>query len=128
MTLQNDIMVAGASGGIMEIVTDGINIQRLCEMSESMMDNLVKAVVDVNREIMAVDAEMHSDQEQELLENGSAQEDLWGINIYPSESGYDIEFDSMINIRPRQQNRTRGVEDPAVRQKIETICKRLIKT
>ena len=111
----------------MEIVTDGISLQRLREMSERIMYNLVKAVVDVQRDIMAVDAVMHADEEEALLANGSLQEDLWGINIYPSESGYDIEFDALMNIKPRQQNRTRGVEDTAVRQKIETICKRLIR-
>lgn len=111
----------------MEIVTDGIRLQRLCEMSESMMGNQVKAVVDVQREIMAVDAELHSDQEAALLENGSVQTDLLGINIYPSESDYRIDFNSITNIKPREKNFSRNVEDPAVRQKIETICKRLIK-
>lgn len=112
----------------MEIVADCINIHRLCEMSKSMMGNPVKAVVDIQREIIAFDAELHSDQEAALLENGSVQTDLWGINIYPSESDYRIDFDSMTNIRPREKNFSRSVEDPAVRQKIEVICKRLIRT
>lgn len=82
----------------------------------------MKVVVDCQRKIIAIGAEMHADEEQMLLENGSAQEDLWGINLYPEKSGEDfIEFDSMINLRPRQNNRTRSVEDPAVRKIIRDI-------
>ncbi len=80
--------------------------------------DMVKVVVDCKRKVMAVGAQMHADEEQMLLEDGSAQEDLWGINIYPEKSGEDfIEFDSMINLRPRQNNRTRSVDDP-VQQKV----------
>lgn len=81
--------------------------------------DMVKVVVDCKRNIIAIGAEMHADEEQMLLEDGSAQEDLWGINIYPEKLGEDwIEFDSMINLRPRQNNRTRSVEDPAQREAI----------
>ena len=91
-------------------------------MSAAMFGDLVKAVVDVKREIMAVDAELHSDEEAFLLERGSAQEDLWGINLYPALSGSDfVEFDSVINLRPSRGNRSRGVEDGAVRERILVI-------
>lgn len=87
----------------------------------------VKAVVDVERGIMAIGGEMHVDEEQALLEDGSRQEDLWGINLYPAGSPSDwIEYDSMINLRPRQNNRSRGVEDAATRDRIEAVVKRLI--
>ena len=56
-------------------------------MSAAMFGDMVKAVVDVRREMMAVDAELHSDEEAFLLEHGSAQEDLWGINLYPEVTG-----------------------------------------
>ena len=91
-------------------------------MSAAMFGDLVKAVVDVKREIMAVDAELHSDEEASLLERGSAQEDLWGINLYPALSGSDfVEFDSVINLRPSRGNRSRGVEDGAIRERILVI-------
>jgi hypothetical protein len=99
---------------------DLISIAELSEMSKNMYGDLVKAVVDLAKGNMIVDAEMHADEEEYLLENGSKQTDLWGINLYPDQYGTDefIEFDSMINIRPRQQNMSRDVEDEAVRQQI----------
>ena len=84
--------------------------------------NLVKAVVDVDRGIIAVDAELHSDLEAFLLENGSRQQSLWGINLYPEMKGNDfIEVDSMINMRPSLGNRSRGVDDEATRKKIAKV-------
>lgn len=111
----------------MEIITESITIKKLKEMSAKMFGNLVKAVVDVERGIMAVDAELHADEEKILLENGSSQENLWGINIYPEMPKEDrIEFDSMINLRPKQNNRTRSVDDKKTRAKILEICDKLI--
>ena len=111
----------------MKIVKDKIKVQELKEMSEKMFGNLVKAVVDVEKEIMAVDAELHSDEEALLLENDSKQEDLWGINIYPEMQGNDsVEFDSMINLRPSQNNRTRGVDKEEIQKKIIDIVNKLI--
>jgi len=101
-----------------------ITIQELQNMADKMFGNLVKAVVDVEKEILVVDAEMHADEEQYLLEKGSKQENLWGINLYPEKTGEDfIEFDSMINLRPSQNNRTRGVNDEKVQERIISIVK-----
>ena len=81
-----------------------------------------KGVVDVRQQLLALDAELHSDLESMLLEEGSNQEDLWGINLYPEMEGEDfIEFDSLINIRPRQGNRSRDVEDEAIRAQIRQV-------
>ena len=97
-------------------------------MAEERFGNMVKAVIDVEKEIMAVDAELHADEEALLLEKGSRQEDLWGINIYPEMSENErIEFDSMINLRPSQGNRTRGVDAPEIRQKIIKIVNKRVK-
>lgn len=80
---------------------------------------MVKAVVDIEKKIVAIDAEMHADLEQLLLESNSEQKNLWGINFYPEMTGEDfVEFDSMINVRPSQKNRSRGVDDPEIRKKI----------
>lgn len=112
----------------MKVIHDEkITITELKEMSKNMFGNLVKAVVDVEQELMAVDAALHADQEAHLLENGSSQEHLWGINIYPDLNRDDmIEFDSMINLRPYQGNKSRGVEDKMVREKIVRIVANLI--
>ncbi len=104
----------------MKKVEDKITVAELSEMAEKMYGNLVKGVVDLERNILVVDAEMHADEEQLLLEDESRQQDLWGINLYPAKFGTDefIEFDSMINIRPRQQNMSRGVENENIRKQI----------
>ena len=114
----------------MLIVTDKISLVELKKMSEKMFGDLVKAVVDIHQEIMVVDAEMHADEEEVLLEHGSLQENLWGINIHPDQIGSDawIEFDSMINIRPSQGNRNRYINDQKVREKIIKIVTKLIVT
>ena len=105
-----------------------ITIDELTEIAASMYGNLVKAVVDLNRGILVIDAELHVDQEQYLLEQGSRQNDLWGINLYPQKFGSDefVEFDSMINIRPRQQNMSRGVENEEIRKNIIALVKRKV--
>ena len=96
-------------------------------MAAGMFGNMVKAVVDVDQELMALDAELHSDLEALLLENGSKQKDLWGINLYPEMAGDEfVEFDSMINVRPSQGNRSRGVNDDEVRKKILAVVKKRI--
>lgn len=106
----------------MQTIENKINIKELKEMSSKIFGNLVKAVVDVEEGILVVDAELHSDQEAYLLQLGSKQENLWGINIYPDlkEDGR-VEFDSMINLRPSQGNNSRGVEDENIRKKILEI-------
>ncbi|MDP2586201.1 MAG: DUF5674 family protein [Candidatus Komeilibacteria bacterium] len=111
----------------MKIITDKISVNELKSMSQKMFGNLVKAVVDIEREIMAVDAELHADEEGLLLQDGSKQTDLWGVNLYPEIEGDDwLEFDSMINLRPSQGNRSRSVEDPIIQEKIRVIVNKLI--
>jgi len=97
-------------------------------MAERMFGNLVKGVVDLEKGILAVDGEMHADLEEYLIKQGSKSENLWGINFYPDSKGEDfLEFDSMINLKPALGNRTRGVEDPAIREKIAALVKQLVK-
>jgi hypothetical protein len=111
----------------MEIITEAISVARRCEMAVRRFGDMVKAVVDVEKGIMAVDAELHADEEDALLERGSAQANLWGINLYPDMVGEDwIEFDSMITLRPSQANRTRGVDDPDIRRRIVDVVSRLV--
>jgi len=111
----------------MKIIQDKISIEELKVMSEKMFHKLVKAVVDLERGIMAVDAEMHSDLEELLLENESKQDNLWGINFHPDNPDQEfIEFDSMINIRPSQGNRSRYVENSQIREKIIKLVSRLV--
>jgi hypothetical protein len=112
----------------MKIVETSITLDELKTMAGGRFGDLVKAVVDVATGVMAIDGELHADEEALLLEQGSRQADLWGINIYPELAANDrIEFDSIINIRPSQDNRSRGVDDPVIREKIIQIAARLVK-
>ena len=112
----------------MKIIQKNIKIEELEKMAEKMFGNLVKAVIDVEKEIIAIDAELHADEEALLIEQGSEQKNLWGINFYPElkNSKDFIEFDSMINLRPSQNNRTRGVDDLDIQKNIKKIIKKLI--
>ena len=104
-----------------------ISLAELREMATARFGDLVKAVVDQERRLLVVDAEVHSDQEAELLSEGSRQQNLWGINLYPDLPEADwLEFDSMINLRPSLGNRSRSVDDPAMRERISEIVRSLV--
>ena len=108
----------------MRILDKPISKQDLINTSTNFIDdNAIKGVVDIERSLLAVDSPMHYDCEQLLLEHGSNQTDLWGINLYLDSDNIDdlVEFDSMINIRPAQGNRTRSVEDPEIQTRIKEI-------
>ena len=114
----------------MRILEHPITKAELIEASSNFIEeNAIKAAVDIKREIVAVDSPMHYDCEQLLLENGSAQADIWGINLYLDENDIDdiVEFDSMINIRPSQGNRSRGVEDETIQTKIKEIVSKWLR-
>ena len=112
----------------MKIITGSVTLNEIKAMAAATFGNLVKAVVDVERELVAVDAELHSDLEALLLGDGSKQKSLWGINFYPEMQGDEfIEFDSMINMRPSQENRSQGIEDVEIRKKIIEIVTTRIK-
>lgn len=109
------------------IISAVLTSKELEEISKKRFGDMVKAVVDIERAIMAIGGELHADEEAILLDDGSQQNNLWGINIYHALSRDQwIEFDSMINIRPGQGNRSRSVDDDQVRKKITEIVHRLI--
>lgn len=100
----------------------------LRQLSQGWHEQFVKAVVDVERRVMVVGGELHADGEAVLLNDGSRQSDLWGINFYPDVSDESwVEFDSMINLRPSQGNRSRSVEDPTLRARILKVVTELVR-
>lgn len=111
----------------MQVVTSPIQLREIKTMAERGFGVMVKAVVDVERGVMVIDAELHADEEACLLAQGSSQEQVWGINLYPELSPDEwIEFDSMINVRPRQGNRTRGVDSAEIRERIRAVVAALV--
>lgn len=110
----------------MKLVDKKINNAQLADIAKERFGDLIKAVVDVELEIMVIGGELHADAEAMLLERGSKQDNLWGINIYVDKPMNErVEFDSMINIRPRQ-NRSRDVLDLKIKEKIIIIVNNLI--
>jgi len=113
----------------LKIIEAEISLKELRQLAEESFGDFVKAVVDIEKEIMAIDAELHSDEESLLLQNGSSQVNLWGINIYPHKANEGwIEFDSVINLRPSRGNRSRDVESSEIREKIIQIVNNLVKS
>lgn len=112
---------------MIRIITSTISIKELKDMAQLWHGELVKVVVDVERKTMAVNGDMHADEEQALLQDGSKQENLWGLNIYPDKDMESrIEFDSMINVRPGQHNMSRSVEDEKLQKMIRSIVDQMI--
>ncbi|MDP2638816.1 MAG: DUF5674 family protein [Candidatus Azambacteria bacterium] len=110
-----------------KIVKDAISKKELEKIAENQFGSVVKAVVDIEKEIIAIGGDLHADEEASLLQQGSSQENLWGINLYIDKpENKFIEFDSMINVRPSQNNRTRGVESLDVQKKIRDVISKLI--
>jgi len=87
-------------------------------------ENMIKIVVDIRRRVLSGGGEMHSDCESTLLENGSEQDDLWGANWYPAEQR--IEFESLINIRPRLGNRNILIQDENLRKQVESVTREIL--
>ena len=109
------------------VVRDSISRDELTEIAKRQFGDMVKAVVDVEQGIMAIGGELHSDEEAMLLDQGSAQRDLWGINLYPDKPLNEwIEFDSIINVRPSGGNRSRYVESSDIRETVTRIVNRLV--
>lgn len=105
-----------------------VSMDELRAMARGRFGDMVKGVVDLRRAILLLDADLHADQEAALLAEGSAQADLWGINLYPDLPGADwLEFDSMINLRPSFGNRSRGVDDAATREAIAALVERAVR-
>jgi len=114
-------------GQKIEIIREEITLSKLREFLHQPFTDMVKFVADVNRGVMALGGEMHADAEEILLNDGSSQADLWGGNLYP-DRGFEqkIQFESLINIRPSQQNNSLDIKDQGVRARVREIVRRLI--
>lgn len=112
---------------MIRIITEPISKTELVSFTNEQFPDLVKGVVDIEREVMAIGGELHADEEALLLKDGSRQENLWGVNFrfdWPEDQW--IEFDSMINIRPARGNRSRNVESQEIQRRIRRIINKLI--
>lgn len=109
-------------------IVDKISVSELKEMADKMDGSIVKADIDLAKKIVIIDMPMHFEGEQELLKQGSKQADLWGINLLPAQYGTDkfIMYESMINIKVHQDNRSMTIQSPEIRQEIEAIIDKVV--
>ncbi len=106
----------------MEILETPISARQLQELADENYGTMIKGVVDIGRKMLALGGELHADAEALLLENGSAQTDLWGFNIHTDREKEDrLVFTSFINIRPADGNRSLEVQDERLRCQIRDI-------
>ncbi|MCI0553385.1 MAG: DUF5674 family protein [Anaerolineae bacterium] len=105
------------------IIREHATEQQVQKMME-MLDTYVKLAVDVERGILAGGGAMHADCEAVLLEDGSQQKHVWGADWNPESQ--EVTFESLINIRPRQNNRSLELQDPELRARVEQVTRKLL--
>ena len=108
---------------MIHIIRERATKQQLQEMIE-ILETYIKLAVDVERGILAGGGAMHADCEAVLLEAGSQQDFIWGADWNPSTQ--EVTFESLINIRPRQNNRSLELQDSNLRAKVEQITRNLL--
>ena len=111
------------------IIKEPITRVELKKIAEERFGDLVKAAVDIEQGIMAVGGELHVDEQMALVEEaGSKHWDVWCVNILPDETGNDfVRFNSMINYKANFGNRTRGIDDPDIKDKVMIVVNKLVK-
>lgn len=110
-----------------EIVRTTVSRKQLTEIAKEYYEDIIKGVVDINREVVALGGEMHADAEEGLLNDGSQLRDLWGFNLLLDELKENcLVYESFINIRPGDNNKSLEVQDPEIRkQMMQIIFKRI---
>jgi hypothetical protein len=108
---------------MIHIIRDHATKEQIQEMME-MLQTYVKLAVDVERGILAGGGAMHADCEAVLLDDGSQQDFIWGADWNPATQ--EVTFESLINIRPRQNNRSLEIQDLGLRTQVEKITRNLL--
>jgi hypothetical protein len=103
------------------IPTQKLNRADLEQFKNNPFENVIKFVVDINQEVIALCGEMHADAEKILIENGSSQEDLWGANLWPWAEEIKLEYISLINIRPHLNNFGMEIENEGIQARVKAI-------
>lgn len=85
----------------------------------------VKTVIDIEKDICSSGANRHFENEQILLKQSSSQSTLWGGGI--DLKSLAIDNNSMINIRPSDNNNSNEIQEPIIRQKFEDLMKYFFK-
>ena len=112
------------------VITDQrLDRAELARLVREHFRDMVKFVVDVSRRVVAVGGELHAVGESLLLEDGSAQDDLWGANYYPGRGPAEcVQFTALINIRPARGNPGMEIADPAIRAVVRELASTVLGT
>lgn len=108
---------------MIHIVRSKATPQQLKEMLDA-LETYIKLAVDIRRRILAGGGILHADCEAELLNDGSQQEDIWGADWFPKSQ--KVQFEALINIRPRQGNQSMEIQDSGIRSEVESIATELL--
>lgn len=108
---------------LIHLIRSGASKQQIQEMLQA-LDTYIKLAVDIRRGILAGGGVMHADCEAVLLEDGSQQKDIWGADWIPS--AQQVTYESLINIRPSQNNRSMEISDPVIRERVAEIAHQLL--
>ena len=111
-----------------KVIKYPITMDEVRKMAEDDLGDMVKATVDIKQEIIAIGGQYHGDQKELLMgDEYSRWEDIWGINIYPNESGEEqIIFDSLVNVKPQFDNNSREVINTTIQDKVKEVVNKLI--
>jgi hypothetical protein len=111
------------------IIKKPVQFSEIWNHRKTAFEDMIKVVVDVSVGLLAIDAELHADLEEELIQHGSDGNDLWGANLHLSptaETAYRIEFSALINIRPSTGNRSMMIENETIREQVDRIVHNLL--
>lgn len=97
--------------------------EEIKQMQEA-LGSYIKLAVDIKREVLAGGGTLHADCEAILLKEGSNQKDIWGADWIPDKK--QVTFESLINIRPKQNNRSMEIKNSDIRAKVEEITRNLL--
>jgi hypothetical protein len=107
------------------ILKSPLTQEQIKELTSTFIEDLIKVAVDIKEEKIAAGCSLHADAEQLLLKDGSEQKNIWGANYFPfRKKGQRLEYTALMNIRPRQGNRSQLIQDEAVRKKAGEIMER----
>ena len=114
-----------------QVYEENIPLDEIVEISKEYYFPMIKGVIDIKNEIVALGGEYHMDANMVLLEKGLQQSNIWGFNIatdkYNTNEEEYLEYTSFINIRPIVNNKGMFIQDEEIRKKIKNIIHKKLK-
>ncbi|TSD02519.1 MAG: hypothetical protein Athens071424_41 [Parcubacteria group bacterium Athens0714_24] len=107
------------------IIKEKISKEEFDKLFNAFYGTVLKMTVDIEKNILSAGCEFHIECSEELVEKESSeQKNLWGANLYRKDMS--IDYNSLINIKPMENNRSMEIQDSAIKQRVEKIIKDLL--